>query len=55
MTPPLKVLVEGLQRLQPAVDPTLTTGLAAPFELLLVWLLLPGVRGHILQDNEAPA
>ena len=51
----LKVLVEGLERLRPGIDPILTTGLAAPFVLLLVWLFLRRVRRHILLDHEAPA
>ena len=51
----LKVLVEGLERLRPGIDPILTAGLAAPIVLLLVWLFLRRVRRHILKDHEAPA
>ena len=51
----LKLVVEGLARLRPNIDPTLTTGLAAPVVVLLVWLFLRRIRHHILQDHEAPA
>ena len=49
-----KLVVEGLQRLRPGLDPTLTTGLAAPLVVLLVWLFLRRIRRHILRDHEAP-
>jgi uncharacterized membrane-anchored protein len=47
----LKVLIEGLKRVVPEIDPALTVGLAAPLVLLLVWLFLRRVRRHILQDH----
>ena len=47
-----KYLVEGVDRLHHGVDPTLTTGLAAPVVVLLVWLFLRRIRRHILQDHE---
>ncbi len=51
----LKLAVEGVARLWRGIDPTLTTGLAAPFVVLLVWLFLRRIRHHILKDHEAPA
>ena len=49
----LKVAVEGVAHLRPGVDPTLTTGLAAPVVILLVWLFLRRIRAGILQEHEA--
>ena len=52
----LKAIIEGLERLRPGIDPILTTGLAAPVVVLLVWLFLHHIRRrHILHDHEAPA
>ncbi len=53
----LKVLIEGLAHLAPRahIDSSLTTGLAAPVVVVLVWLFLRGIRARILQDQEAVA
>ena len=48
-----KFAVEGLAKLRHDIDPTLTTGLAAPFVVLLVWLFLRRIRAHLMQEHKA--
>ena len=50
----LKIAIEGVAKLRPRIDPTLSTGLAAPVVVLLVWLFLRRIRAGIMQDHEGP-
>lgn len=50
----LKIVVEGVAELRPDIDPTLTTGAAAPAVVLLVWLFLRRIRAGIMQDHGRP-
>ncbi len=51
-----KIMVEGVAKRWHGIDPTLTTGLAAPVILLAVWLFLRRIRASILQDHhDTPA
>jgi uncharacterized membrane-anchored protein len=47
----LKVVIEGLAQVRPNINPTIATGLAAPFVIFGVWLFLRGVRRHIIRSN----
>ncbi len=47
-----KIVVEGVAKRWHSVDPTLTTGLAAPVILLAVWLFLRRIRAGIMQDHD---
>jgi uncharacterized membrane-anchored protein len=51
----LKFLMEGVAVLRPGVNPTLTTGLAAPFVILLVWLFLTRIRTGIHKAHHGSA
>jgi uncharacterized membrane-anchored protein len=43
----LKFLIEGVAVVRPGINPTLTTGFAAPVVILLVWLFLRRIRTGI--------
>ena len=43
----IKVLLEGVGELRHTLNPTLATGLLAPFVVLLVWRLLHRIRMRI--------
>ncbi len=49
----LKFLIEGLAQLQPSINPTIATGLAAPLVIFLVWLFLRNVRTQIIKGHRA--
>ena len=46
---------EALGHFSPGIDPTLTTAVAAPVVVVLVWLFLRRIRARIMQDHEARA
>ncbi len=48
----LKIAIEGLAKMRPRIDPTLTTGALAPVVVLLVWLFLRRLRARIMHDHD---
>jgi len=47
----LKFLMEAVAKIVHGIDPTLTTGLAAPVVVFFVWVFLQRIRRHLIRDH----
>jgi uncharacterized membrane-anchored protein len=43
--------MEALAKIVHGIDPTLTTGLAAPVVVFFVWVFLQRIRRHLIRDH----